>query len=178
MLKRHLQPFPLLVMPLLALAGCSRPPPPVTIPARQPAAEYVIGPGDALNIFVYRSPELSAPDLSVRPDGRLSLPLAPDIVAAGRTPSELARDIEERLQRYIKEPNVTVMVRSFLGPPNRQIRVLGEASQPLAIAYREGMTVLDVMIEAKGLTRYAAGNRAEIVRRVSVRDARIGKPSC
>jgi polysaccharide export outer membrane protein len=132
---------------------------------RSSAPEYVIGPGDKLNVFVYRAPELSATDLPVRPDGRLSLPLIPDIDAAGRTPTQLAHEIEEKLQRYVLEPNVTVMVRSFLGPPNRQIRVIGEAAQPMAVPYREGMTVLDVMIEAKGLTRYAAGNRAEIVRR-------------
>jgi polysaccharide export outer membrane protein len=133
--------------------------------APEAAPNYVIGPGDTLNVFVYRSPELSATSLPVRPDGRISLPLVPDIEAAGRTPTQLARNIEERLKQYVIEPNVTVMVRSFVGPPNRQIRVIGEAAQPMALPYREGMTVLDVLIEAKGLTRYAAGNRAEIIRR-------------
>ncbi|WP_235907737.1 XrtA/PEP-CTERM system exopolysaccharide export protein [Siccirubricoccus phaeus] len=129
-----------------------------------PAPDYVIGPGDNLSIFVYRSPELSA-ELPVRPDGRLSLPLVPDIEAAGRTPSQLAKVIEEKLKEYVREPNVTVMVRSFIGPTSRQIRIIGEAAQPKAIPYREGMSVLDVLIEVGGLTRYAAGNRAEIVRR-------------
>ncbi|MFH5925472.1 XrtA/PEP-CTERM system exopolysaccharide export protein [Roseomonas xinghualingensis] len=129
------------------------------------APDYVIGPGDKLNVFVYRAPELSATDLPVRPDGRLSLPLIPDLNAAGRTPTQLANDIEKQLGSYVLEPNVTVMVQSFLGPPSRQIRLIGEAAQPMALPYREGMTVLDVMIEAKGLTRYAAGNRAEIIRR-------------
>jgi len=153
----------------LALLGAScaappQPPPPVSEPQSAQAADYVIGPGDALSVFVYRAPELSA-DLPVRPDGRLSLPLVPDIEAAGRTPTQLARAIEERLKQYVLEPNVTVMVRSFVGPTTRQIRVIGEAAQPKAIPYREGMTVLDVMIEVGGLTRYAAGNRAEIIRR-------------
>ncbi len=127
--------------------------------------QYVIGPGDTLNVFVYQTPDLSAPDLPVRPDGRISLPLVPDLEAAGRTPTELARSIEERLRRYVRDPNVTVMVRSFIGQPNRQIRVIGEATQPMALPFREGMTLLDVMISARGLTRYAAGNRAEIIRR-------------
>ncbi|MCO6419883.1 polysaccharide export protein [Siccirubricoccus sp. KC 17139] len=153
---------------LLGVAACAAPPP---TPAAEAAGaaevaapDYVIGPGDSLSVFVYRSPELSA-DLPVRPDGRISLPLAPDIEAAGRTPSQLARTIEEKLKEYVREPNVTVMVRSFVGPTNRQIRIIGEAAQPKAIPYREGMSVLDVLIEVGGLTRYAAGNRAEIVRR-------------
>jgi polysaccharide export outer membrane protein len=149
------------------LAGCSAPaqPPVVTSRAGSAASEYQIGPGDTLNVFVYRAPELSANELPVRPDGRLSLPLVPDIDAAGRTPSQLARAIEARLKTYVREPNVTVMVRSFEGPASRQIRVIGEATQPMGMPYREGQTVLDVMINARGLTRYAAGNRAEIIRR-------------
>jgi len=118
-----------------------------------------------VNIFVYRSPELGASDLPIRPDGRLSLPLVPDIDAAGRTPTQLARIIETRLRDYVREPNVTVMVRTFLGPPNRQIRVIGEAAVPMSMPYREGLTVADVVIGARGLTRYAAGNRASIIRR-------------
>lgn len=146
------------------LAACSTPQLPPEAVVATTAPDYVIGPGDALSVFVYRSPELSA-DLPVRPDGRISLPLVPDIEAAGKTPTRLAKDIEGRLQEYVREPNVTVMVRSFIGPTNRQIRVVGEATQPKAIPYREGMSVLDVMIESGGLTRYAAGNRAEIIRR-------------
>lgn len=151
---------------VVGAGACAGPPPPAAAPERrQPAAEYVIGPGDTLNVFVYRAPELSASELTVRPDGRMSLPLVPDIEAAGKTPTILAREIEQRLRPYVLEPNVTVMVRSFRGPPNRQIRVIGEVAQPMAIPFREGMTVLDVMIETRGLTRYAAGNRAEIIRR-------------
>ncbi len=145
-------------------AGTSPSLPPVR--AEQPAASsYLIGPGDTLNVFVYRAPELSAMALPVRPDGRISLPLVPDIEAAGRSPSQLSRALEERLKQYVREPNVTVMVQSFIGQPDRQIRVIGEATQPLAIPYREGLSVLDVMINARGLTRYASGNRAEIIRR-------------
>lgn len=129
------------------------------------APDYVIGPGDTLGIFVYRAPELSSEGLPVRPDGKISLPLVPDMEAAGKTPTQLARDIERKLKEYVRDPIVTVMVRSFVGQPNRQIRVIGEATQPMAMPYREGMTVLDVMIEARGLTRYAAGNRAHIARR-------------
>ena len=126
--------------------------------------QYVIGPGDSLGIFVYRSPELSL-DVPVRPDGRISIPLVPEIVAAGKTPSQLSDDIQNRLKDYVKEPLVTVIVRGFVGPFDKQIRVIGEATEPAAIPYRDHMTVLDVMIETKGLTRYAAGNSATIVRR-------------
>jgi polysaccharide biosynthesis/export protein len=103
--------------------------------------------------------------VSVRPDGRISVPLIEDIMAAGKTPTTLARDIEDRLKKYIQDPNVTVIVRSFVGPMERQIKVIGEATEPAAIPYRDHMTLLDVMIATKGLTKYAAGNRAELVRR-------------
>jgi polysaccharide biosynthesis/export protein len=128
------------------------------------SADYVIGAGDDLSVFVYRNPDLSEGGVAVRPDGRISVPLIEDIVASGKTPTQLARDIEDRLKKYIKDPVVTVIVRSFVGPPNRQIRVIGEATDPIAIPYRDSMTLLDVMIATKGLTKYAAGNRAVIVR--------------
>jgi polysaccharide export outer membrane protein len=130
-----------------------------------PMDQYVIGSGDALSVFVYRNPDLSEGGVSVRPDGRISVPLIEDITAAGKTPTQLAREIEGRLKKYIQDPNVTVIVRSFVGPFDRQIRVIGEATEPAAIPYRDHMTLLDVMIATKGLTKYAAGNRAEIVRR-------------
>jgi polysaccharide export outer membrane protein len=133
-------------------------------PTSAAGQSYVIGPGDSLSVFVYRAPELSL-DVPVRPDGRISIPLVPDIQAAGRTPTDLARDLERRLREYVVEPNVTVIVRSFVGPPNRMIRVIGEVAEPQAIPYRDGMTILDVMIATRGLTRFAAGNRAELVRR-------------
>jgi polysaccharide export outer membrane protein len=130
-----------------------------------PNDQYVIGSGDQLSVFVYRNPDLSEGGVSVRPDGRISVPLIEDIMASGRTPTQLARDIEERLKKYIQDPNVTVIVRSFVGPFDRQIKVIGEATDPSAIPYRDHMTLLDVMIATKGLTKYAAGNRAEIIRR-------------
>ena len=129
--------------------------------------DYVIGAGDSLSVFVYHNPDLSEPGVGVRPDGRISVPLIEDIAAAGKTPTKLARDIEARLKKYIQDPVVTVIVRSFIGPPDRQIKVIGEATEPQAIPYRERMTVLDVMIATKGLTKYAAGNRAVIIRRDS-----------
>lgn len=129
--------------------------------------QYVIGAGDSLSVFVYRNADLSEGNVAVRPDGRISVPLIEDITAAGKTPTQLARELEGRLQKYIREPNVTVIVRSFIGPSDRQIKVIGEATEPAAIPYRDHMSLLDVMIATKGLTKYAAGNRAEIVRRAS-----------
>jgi polysaccharide biosynthesis/export protein len=162
----------------LAIIACSSSSPPPTVPApvprtadnarsgaRTPLDQYVIGSGDTLSVFVYRNPDLSEPGVSVRPDGRISVPLIEDITAAGKTPTQLAREIEGRLRKYIQDPNVTVIVRSFVGPFDRQIKVIGEATEPAAIPYRDHMTLLDVMIATKGLTKYAAGNRAEIVRR-------------
>jgi polysaccharide biosynthesis/export protein len=159
------------VVLLLAQAGCGTglfashaPPPVVQKSTAKVADDYVIGSGDSLSVFVYRNPDLSEAAVAVRPDGRISTPLIEDIVAAGKTPTQLAREIEQRLAKYIQEPNVTVIVRGFVGPPDRQVRVIGEATDPMAIPYRDHMTLLDVMIATKGLTKYAAGNRAVIVR--------------
>jgi polysaccharide export outer membrane protein len=131
----------------------------------EPSAEYVIGPGDVLSVSVYQSQPLSVTDLPVRPDGRISVPLVSDLMAAGKTPAQLEKDIAERLTKYVQNPVVTVMVRSFQGPPDRQVRVIGEAVDPQAIPYRDNLTVLDVMIATKGLTKFAAGNSAVILRR-------------
>ena len=143
---------------------------PDATPADKAAAiasnSYVIGAGDNLGISVYRSPELSVPGIPVRPDGRISMPLIPDIIAAGKTPSQLGKELEERLREYVQDPIVTVMVTGFIGPLDRQVKVIGEATEPSAIPYRDGMTVLDVMIATKGLTKYASGNSAVIVRRM------------
>ncbi|HEV2100138.1 MAG TPA: XrtA/PEP-CTERM system exopolysaccharide export protein, partial [Stellaceae bacterium] len=126
---------------------------------------YIIGPGDKLNIFVWRNPELST-SVEVRPDGRLSIPLVEDVVAIGKTPTHLARDLEQRLAKYVKEPVVTVIAEGFVGPFTEQVRVVGEAEQPRAVPYRADMTVLDLMIAVGGLTRYASGNHTVLVRTV------------
>jgi polysaccharide biosynthesis/export protein len=150
---------------VLIVTGCGGAPPlPPAPPASSlPSAEYRIGPGDSLNIFVWRNPELTL-TVPVRPDGRLSIPLVEDVVAIGKTPTTLAREFEERLSKYVKEPLVTVIVEGFVGPIPEQIRVIGEAAQPRALPYRADMTLLDVMIAVGGLTKYAAGNDSVIVR--------------
>ncbi|MCW5750336.1 MAG: polysaccharide export protein [Alphaproteobacteria bacterium] len=129
-----------------------------------PLPDYLIGPGDVLQIFVWRNPELST-TIPVRPDGRISVPLIEDLEATRKTPTMLARDIENILKQYIQDPVVTVIVQSFVGPYQQQVRVIGEAARPQALPYRENMTVLDVMIAVGGLTQFAAGNRAVINRK-------------
>jgi polysaccharide export outer membrane protein len=128
-------------------------------------SKYLIGPGDMLQISVWHNPELST-NVPVRPDGRISTPLVTDVVAAGRTPEELGHDIETRLKKFVSDPLVTVMVSSFVGPYSQQVRIVGEASTPKALPYLAHMTVLDAMISVGGLTPYASGNRAKLVRRV------------
>ena len=125
--------------------------------------DYLVGPGDQLDIFVWRNPELSI-SVPVRPDGRISVPLIEDLPATGKTPTALARDIEGVLQQYVQDPIVTVIVTGFIGPFSQQVRVVGEAAVPQAIPYSEDMSVLDLMIRVGGLTEFAAGNRAVIVR--------------
>ena len=118
-----------------------------------------------LDIFVWRNPEIST-KIPVRPDGKISTPLVEDMVAVGKTPSELARDMEAVLAKYIKSPSVNVIVTDFQGVFAEQIRVVGQAANPQAIPYREGMTVLDVMIAVGGLGEFAAGNKAKLVRKI------------
>ena len=128
-------------------------------------ANYQIGPGDVLDIFVWRNPEIST-QVPVRPDGKISTPLVEDMVAVGKTPSELARDMEQVLAKYIKSPSVNVIVTEFRGTFEKQIRIVGQAANPQSIPYRQGMTVLDVMIEVGGLGEFAAGNKAKLIRTV------------
>jgi polysaccharide export outer membrane protein len=157
-----------LIMSLALLWGCSSSetlPPASSLPPA-PSPDYIIGPLDNLTIFVRRNPELTQ-SIPVRPDGRVSVPLIEDLQAAGKTPTQLARDIEEQLKKFIQDPIVTVMVTAFVGPYERQIRVVGEASHPQAIPYRDNMTLLDVMIAVGGLTQFADGNRATLVRNVN-----------
>ena len=159
----------LLLAAVVLVAGCSeeRTLPPAAISA-SPASyasvsDYRIGPGDQLKIVVWHNADLSG-EVPVRPDGRISMPLVGDVVAAGKTPMDLADELNNKLKPYIKDPLVTVTPTQFVGPIARQVRVIGEAVQPRAIPYSSNMTVLDVMIAVGGLTRYADGNRAVIVR--------------
>jgi polysaccharide export outer membrane protein len=128
-------------------------------------SKYVIGPGDVLQISVWHNPELST-SVPVRPDGRISTPLVNDVVAAGKTSEELGHEIEARLKKFVADPIVTVMISSFVGPYNQQVRIVGEASTPKSLSYSANMTVLDAMIAVGGLTPYASGNRAKLVRRI------------
>lgn len=165
--SRTIVAWSLMLGTLAALVACSGQPtlPPAKAAGYDPSPDYFIGPLDTLNIFVWRNPELSE-TLPVRPDGRISIPLIEDLPAAGKTPTQLARDIETRLKRYVQDPIVTVIVTAFNGPYARQVRVIGEAAHPQAIPYRENMTLLDVMIAVGGLTQFAAGNRGAVVRTV------------
>lgn len=148
---------------LSACAGFSTTFPPAPTDAATPDYNYVVGPGDTLNIIVWRNPELSL-SVPVRPDGKISTPLVDELVAQGKTSQEIARDIEKALGKVVRDPVVTVIVTSFVGPYSQQIRVIGEAAKPQTLPYKQNMTVLDVMIAVGGLTDFAAGNSASITR--------------
>jgi polysaccharide export outer membrane protein len=156
-----------------SLISCASPPPPPTPAAASTSPEYRIGPGDTLDVFVWRNPELSV-TVPVRPDGRISTPLIEDMPATEKTPTQLARDIEEALKNYVQQPVVTVMVKNFVGPYSRQIRVIGEATNPQALPYSDDMSLLDVMIGVGGLTKFAAGNRSVVVRKVDGKTQQFG----
>lgn len=147
---------------VVVFAGCAK-------PALESASyagatpTYLIGPGDTIDIFVWGNKELSS-TVPVRPDGRITTPLVEDVQASGKTPTMLAREMEQQLAKYIKNPVVTVIMSGFVGRYNEQIRVIGEAAEPQALPFKEHMTVLDVMIAVGGLTEFAAGNRATISR--------------
>lgn len=144
--------------------------PPAPVSAATPDYRYLIGPLDTINIIVWRNPELSL-SVPVRPDGKISTPLVEDLPAIGRNPTDLARDIEKALGKYSRDPVVTVVVTGFQGASSEQIRIIGEAAKPQAIPYRQNMTILDVMIQVGGLTDFADGNSA-----VLVRGKEAGKP--
>jgi len=150
---------------VMVLAGCSStstfgPPPTV---ASSPDYRYLIGTGDSVNVIVWRNPELSM-TVPVRPDGRLTMPLVEDLPALGRSPTELARDVEKALSKFVRDPVVTVIVAGASGPFGEQIRIIGEATRPQALPYRQDMTMLDVMIAVGGLTDFADGNKTVLVR--------------
>ena len=148
---------------VLGLGGCGTVYPPLAEPGRGVDTPYLVGPGDTLNIVVWRNPELSM-SVPVRPDGKITTRLVEDLPASGKTATELAREIEKVLARYVQSPVVTVIVTSFGGPYSQQVRVIGEAAKPQALAYRENMTLLDVMIAVGGITDFADGNKASILR--------------
>ncbi len=150
-----------LVMMAILSACATGPAAPPVAQTKAATADYIIGPGDTLQVSVWRSPELSIA-VPVRPDGRISTPLVEDIEAAGKTPAALGREIEGRLKKFVSDPVVTVMVNNFVGA--QQVRIVGEAAQPKSMPYLAHMTVLDAMIAAGGLTPYAAGNRTKLVR--------------
>ena len=134
--------------------------------AEEQSSDYAIGPGDSLQIFVWDHGDLST-TVQVRPDGKISTPLVEDLQAAGRTSTQLARDIEGVLQEYIRTPVVTVIMQGFVGENTQKIRVVGQAVSPMALQYKQGMTVLDLMIAVGGLSEFAAGNKAKIVRKTA-----------
>lgn len=135
-------------------------------PSQNATQKYLIGPGDQLSVFVWGDQELST-QVVVRPDGLISTPLVEDIQASGKTSTELARSLEKELSTFVKNPKVTVSISRFVGQYTEQVRVVGQAAKPQAIPFREGMTLLDVIIAVGGLTEYAAGNKATIVRKVN-----------
>ncbi|NMG33072.1 sugar ABC transporter substrate-binding protein [Azoarcus sp. TTM-91] len=145
------------------VSGCATSYPPAPSAAASADYNYVIGPGDAVNVVVWRNPELSM-SVPVRPDGKITTPLVEDLPALGKDASTLARDIEKELGKYIREPVVTVIVTQFVGPYSEQIRVVGEAGKPQVLPYSQKMTLLDVMIAVGGMTAYADGNAATILR--------------
>ena len=165
-LTGHRERFGRWGMALIAvvLAACSTPNyPPAPRLAATPDYNYVIGPLDTVNIIVWRNPELSM-SVPVRPDGKITFPLVEDLPALGKDSTTLARDVEKALAKYIRDPIVTIIVTNFVGPYDQTIRVIGEASKPQTLAYRQQMTLLDVMIAVGGLTDFADGNAASIFR--------------
>jgi len=158
----------LILAATLLLTACGSSQPAVQTSAQAEAAatttDYKIGAGDQLQVFVWRNPDLSM-TVPVRPDGKVSTPLVEDMQAVGKTPSQLSRDMEVELSKYIKSPKVNIIVTGFVGAFGEQIRVVGKAASPQSLPYRDGMTLLDVIIEVGGLAPGAAGNRAKILRR-------------
>jgi polysaccharide export outer membrane protein len=157
------------VLPLLGLMNAQAQGP-ATAPSTV-APAYIIGPGDTLQVFVWRNAELTT-TVPVRPDGKISTPLVEDMVAVGKTPSSLARDIEVVLAQYVKSPQVNVIVTQPVSAFS-QVKIIGQVMKPQSLPYREGMTVLDAILQSGGLAQYAAGNRAKIVRMEAGKETEI-----
>jgi polysaccharide export outer membrane protein len=162
-----------LVALTLGTGGCGTSYPPLTDSGSDVAAPYLIGAGDTLNISVWRNPEFSM-SLPVRPDGKITIPLVEDMQASGKTATQLARDIEKVLATYLQSPVVSVMVTGFVGLYSQQIRVIGEAARPQALPYRQNMSLLDVMAAVGGITEFADGDRASILRTIDGRSQQFG----
>ena len=171
-MKRKISKYLVLIVLAVAVTACgsSRPSYKAAEVSETSAAaqssEYSIGPGDSLQIFVWDHVDLST-NVQVRPDGKISTPLVEDLQAAGRTPTQLARDIEGVLKEYVRSPVVTVIMQGFVGEGAQQIRVVGQAVSPSALQYKQGMTILDVIIAVGGLSEFAAGNKAKVVRKTA-----------
>ncbi|MGZ3158924.1 MAG: XrtA/PEP-CTERM system exopolysaccharide export protein [Burkholderiaceae bacterium] len=159
---------------IVALGGCASNASQALPPSATQAVahEYLIGPGDNVNITVWHNPEVSMV-VPVRPDGKITTPLVEDLPASGKTATQLARDIEKALSKFIQQPVVTVIVTGFVGPYSQQIRVIGQAAKPQALPYRQEMSLMDVLIAVGGMTEFAAGNRANIVRTVDGKQQKI-----
>lgn len=161
--------------PVIMLGGCATAGMEVASTANdaQPAMkDYLIGAGDTLNVNVWRNPEVST-NVTVRPDGKITTPLVEDLQASGKTPAQLASDIKAVLAKFIQEPVVTVTVTGFVGMYSQQVRVIGQAAKPQALPYREGMSLMDVVIAVGGITEFASGNRANIVRNVDGKQVKL-----
>jgi polysaccharide export outer membrane protein len=157
----------------LLLGGCATRGSTVSADAAAvPNTDYLIGPGDNVNIIVWRNPEVSM-SVPVRPDGKITTPLVEDLPASGKTSTQLARDIEKELAKFIQQPVVTVIVTGFTGTYDEQIRVIGQAAKPQALPYRRDMSLMDVLIAVGGVTEFAAGNRATIIRKIDGKPQRL-----
>lgn len=163
------------ILSAIFLGACSSTPTYPPAPSQTAAYDwnYLVGPGDSVNVFVWRNPEVSG-TFPVRPDGKMTMNLVEDLPASGKTPSQLARDIEKSLAKYIQEPIVTVIVGGGVGPFDQQLRVIGEAAKPQALNFREKMTLIDLMIAVGGLTDFAAGNKAYILRTQDGKQTQLG----
>jgi polysaccharide export outer membrane protein len=160
----------------IALLGCSGQPTYPPAPATSVAADdwfYRLGPGDSVNVFVWGNPEVSG-SFPIRPDGKMTMNLVEDLQASGKTPTQLAREIEKVLSRYIQDPIVTVIVAGGVGPLSQQIRIIGQATKPQTMTYKEKMSLIDVMIATGGITDFADGNKASILRIVDGKPQQLG----
>ena len=162
----------LMLAAALALAGCATPTPPSAAALAPVNPDYLIGPGDNVTVTVWRNPEVSS-SVPVRPDGKITTPLVEDLPAAGKTSTQLARDIEQALGKFIQQPVVTVIVTNFVGNYGDQIRVIGQAARPQALPYRRDMSLMDVLIMVGGITEFAAGNKASIIRNVDGKQEKL-----